>query len=504
MNYYFSLDYVKGLLLLEEKIFNEYQKLKIFKKGTKDFYKVIGNLEKLSFEEDKYLELIPDLISSIDRINIYVRNNLANYNEFILNRFDDLLNKKSCIIDNNSEEKGNYFERLSVYREIKNNYYIKYIKSICKDDSHMWLIPSYINKDISDELIRLNFDVDSLDESRIYDIIYDREIFVQMYDETMYDECLDLLEEMIINYSDKKLPLTNNYNFSFLKYLLVNISDLDFQKIYGRLSDDLSKIDYDLSYLSDLFNFVYDERYSTIYTKDIDMVNLIELFKLEEVILEKYRNCDDNVIGNLIEFESEFISLIDLDIVNDINNIIENDLELYINSDNEDLYLIKNRIFNLFSKFYYVNCIFKNYETIISNHIVRTLDRYNIELSNLEFRNILFMYPFLDKKFLMSYSDDMSSMLLGLNSDLDYSYDKSEQLYYLGVRIIDELCDYENISYLDKIIDFKIMEFDDIISNVSDENLCLLREKLLSSSLSDNKFIKLKNLERSMIYGKRS
>lgn len=503
MNYYFGN--VNDLILLEEKIFNEYNKLLNVKKGTKDFYVVIGNLEKLSLEEDKYLELLPDLISSIDRISLFIRNNLLNNNSFILNRVYDLLNKKSCIIDDNVDVKGNYFDRLSFYRKIKNNYYIKFIKSKYKVDNYIWIITSYCNKDISDELISLNFDFDRLDEHRMFDIIDDREMFFQMYNETMYEDSLDILENIIINYSGKKLPFIYNYNLSFLKFLLTNISDLDFQKIYGRFNDDLSKIDCDLSDLSDLFNSVYDERYSMIYTKDIDMVNLIELFKLEEVILERYRNCDEIVISNLISFEREIISLINIDSynANDIYNIIENDLESYINSDAEDLYLIKNRIFNLFSEFYDINCISKNYEMIISNHLVRTLD--NNKLSKLEFRNILFMYPFLDNNFLMSYSDDISSMLLGLNSDLDYSYDKSEQLYHLGVKIIDELCDSESMLYLKKIIDFKIMEFDDIIDNVSDENLCLLREKLLTSSLSnDIKFNKLKKLERSMIYGKRS
>lgn len=531
MNYIFDVEKLKELLLIQEKIYDCFNRILKTENKTENFYKLIGKIEKLSLKEDELISNLPYLIPSLERICASIRiSYLSESNDivkskFVLSRFDNIISERCADLEDDTLD-VDFFERQSLFNEIKNHYYISFIKKMyfgeCKDDlnnfmKELGLIGCYCKKNISDMLVHENFDFSMFKTDSFIELIkklnVDPDMFSSMYYESLYNECIDVLTDMTVNYDfyyDNGFYKLIAYNVSLLKFLLVNISDNDYQNVRMLFNDDLSKSNFEsnsIPILFDIFESVQCERYpSELYDHEkafLDIDNIIAFIKLEKVILDNFNKeeIDNRVLLNLFEYEKEIKSLINIneDNVDQIFEIIDKDIELFIEADEKSLYLIKNRIFNLFKEFSDLSpyIISKNYDMILSNHLIRTVYLMN----NKDIcSDIKYLYPNVNWNYLMDYSDEVSSIMLGLNSVLDYSYDKSEQLYYLGVSLISELCDMEGKASFNSIFDFKIKQFDDIINNVSDEHLYLLRDEVINSSLSiSSKFEKLKNLERRYI-----
>ena len=244
--------------------------------------------------------------------------------------------------------------------------------------------------------------------------------------------------------------------------------------------------------------------------------NLITLLKLEEALYDKIMDLklDDfdnfNVISSLIGFEKDLISELDINKnnVSIISSVVYRDLGFFVDIYNDSfkknaiVQRIKN-IFDFFRKTDLADGILeKNYESIVSNHIVDTLKIFNGNLSIV--KSYLYMYPSLTYDLVLMngnysmidrFSDEITSISLGNDNVYDYYYDKSEQLYKVFTYIIDDLTRYSDIYESDwsSLLDFKLCELRDIIDNVSDEHLCEIRDEIscLDDGLIKNKVLSL-------------
>ena len=217
---------------------------------------------------------------------------------------------------------------------------------------------------------------------------------------------------------------------------------------------------------------------------------------------------------NLISFESDITSLsIDEYDADSLSDIVDNDILFFIfNEQYRDL--ISKRIKNLLPTFKNKNNSFigKSCDLIIRNHVINSLDEYKNVICNIPsnenaneyinvYKRVIFEYPNLlndiltmnfNFSILFSLDDFMSTKLLGLKNSIDFSYDKDDYLYNIGLSLIDTINDLSKNVDLIALYEFKICEFNDIINNVSDEHLYSLLDKIqcLDSSRVKRKLLK--------------
>ena len=540
MEYIFDSDSINKLINVTEDIYFRYKEILDVKHKDDNYYYLIGELTRLSKIEDKILLSLPKTSRLLDDVNnsikeIYKCDDYLMYN-YVLNRIDSNICNLSALAEEdeladltnisfvdsqqninfiNDELYFNFILRLNnVISSSDNIEYKKKIRFI-----QLGYIFSF--KNISDAFISNNLCLENnLIErhANSYKDIESYNSFMYLKNSTAFNLCESLLMRNITLSKYYNKDYNNMFclsNMLLFKSLLQEINDPDFIDIRNSFIFDFESLEDDnfiISKIKKCFDIEYDRRFSLEKNEMIQSLdektssNLITLLKVEDALYDKVMDLKLDgfdkfkAFSSLLDFEKDLICNLDVNIDNAsiIASVIFRDLgffiDVYNNSFKKDA--IKQRLKNIFDYFRKTDLadgiLEKNHESIISNHIVDTLKKYNGDLSVVKL--YLYMYPCLtDDLVLMDgnyylidrFSDETTSLSLENNSVYDYYYDKNEQLYKLFTYIIDDLIRYSDVYESDwkNLLDFKICEISDIIDNVSDEHLCQIKDEI--SSLDD-------------------
>lgn len=537
MNYIFDINKLNELLKIQGKVYDNYISILNVPKKSNEYYKIIADTMRLSKKESELIMNLPELVSSLNRICTSVKfYYLSNSNDlskaiFVLNRFDNVIDERcSSIIDSDELSDDVYFSDVLLINSIKNQIMISFASKSFNNNFYkdvddfvkkVGMLGAYSNKAVSDKLVFENFDISSLETLNSFEMIekFDTsfEVYNDIYFDIIYEQALDILMDIYTNcdiYYDNELYINIAFNISLLRFLLVNLSDEKFNKIRTLFNEDLKNSNIEnnsISILSDVLNASLNERYSSELAELNSNIlgneylrYATKLIKLEKTILDNYLNneVNGNIIDNLFEIESEILSSICIDDFDLVYDLIDNDIDYIIDADIKTKYLIKMRLLNLMGLCDNIcdEISSLNYDMILSNHLNRTLNIiYENEHEKFDdiYKEVFFIYPNLSNDLMIDFSDEVSSKILGFESSLNYNYDNNEQLYYLGINLINEIKELENNPSFISIYEFKIYEFNDIIGNVSDEYLYSLRDIIISSSIKvKDKFEILNNLEK--------
>ena len=548
MNYIYDQDSIINLINITERIYLTYKKILDVKFKDDDYYRIIGELIRLSKIEDDILLSLPKNIRVLDNINnsirnIYSRNNYLMYN-FVLNRIDSNICNLCALVEN--EELLNisnisFIDSQYNINSINDELYFDFIlrlNNVISDTSDIgnkrkirFIQLGYIFsfKNISDAFINNNLCLESnLIERRenSYSDVESYNSFMNLKNTLAFDLC----ERILMRNITLSSYFNENHNSAFylsnlllFKSSLQELNDSDFMEIRNIFSFDYETAKANnlvIRELKQCFDLEYDRRFS-IEKNDIAQVldsncydNLITLIRLEDTLYDKIMSLKldgfDNfkLISSLIRYEKDLLDELDVNMGNAsvISPVIFRDLEFFIDLNGntfKEKAIIKRlkNSFDYFKKFDYSEGIVeKNYDSIISNHIVDSLKKYNGDLS--VFKYYLYMYPSLTADFalmngnyLERFSDETTSLSLGNRFVNDYYYDKNEQLYKLFTDIVDDLTRFSDMYESDwaSLLDFKICELSDIIDSVSDEHLYDIKSEILSldESVVKNKILSL-------------
>ena len=526
MEYLFDSENVQKLLKNFELLYESFQKMIFLEPGTDEFYCELANLKRLTDEEDIIMQSFPRVQRILDNISFYMKKLYSNDNDMrylISKRLDSIINSLCSELDEEDLDvkMEDYVMRESYLIQIHDNLLTKYIKNLFDKHSkktHLKNVYSTVfsSKGLTDVFISNNFDINS------FEIIKDEEMadkFGMSYEDYMY-----IKNEYVFDYAESILTkiltglsfndyISFNEDLILFETIIYELNDVDFETFRKKVYKDLKKIsnNENLTQIKEAFDRDYSRRFSS-NNEDKDEVlddnivqSLISLLKVEEVLYDKFSllNLDNvsndfNMVEALILYESEFVqniisSSIDVSILEDI---IFRDLGFFTSSKSDDRKkkIIFQRIKNLIADFHYNDLasgiVVKNYESIIFNHIVDSLNEFHKISDSDEFnridimsvyKDIIFMYPVLTSdliflngnyKMLSRLSDDVSAELLG-HSFNSYIYDKNEQLYKLSFSLLEEIADLSLSCQDDKsllpMLEFKLIEFNDIISSVNAE-----------------------------------
>lgn len=495
----------------------------------------ILEIECLRLEEEKYIDFLPRSINILDSLSLMVHNfykgdfSLKRY--FVLLRFDNILESLKADIENSYLDEillDDFYDGYYVYNFAR----VKFLTNFIKENVEFSYLVAFSNKEISDSLISNNFDLESLN--------YNSSNFVN--EESLdYDEYLYLEAQNVITFllGSSEFEISNvifDYNLSLFKSLLMSMSEDSFSLIREDFFSNNLYSDSNLyKSISYIFDEVFNKRFSYECNSSAPIVDinlfdsLINLIKLEETILNNYEILDlsnDDSVGtflNLISIEADVISSINIDEydVDSLSDIIDRDICFFITKEKFQN-LISNRIKNLFPVFKnnYNNFSRKCADLIVRNHIINSLNDYKNVICNISvnddaieyinvYKRVVFEYPDLlndiiimnfDFNILFSLDDFLSSNLLGLKSSINFSFDKDEFLYEMGLSLIDEINDLSSNVDLFALYQFKICEFNDIINNVNDEHLYSLLDKIQNLNNSKVKRMLLKNFDFNRKY----
>ena len=265
---------------------------------------------------------------------------------------------------------------------------------------------------------------------------------------------------------------------------------------------------------------------------------IIELIKLDEKILNLFDEIDFDDVNNVLQIkelaslvlnEKELVSRINLDYKNAevIDELLTKDLGFFLSEADEEVQvrkceLISERIHDLLP--FYQKLELSPIQSQVShacisqNHIVSALKLYRkliLKTKNEErvsflksfYKDIFFVnFKLMDDyiyaegnyKVIDRFSDNLSAQSIGL-SDIEYSFDKDEQLYEYAKYLIDEVLSYEDAWEHDLEIwaafEFKLSELSDIIRNISDEHFYelpyLVKDNAYNSSKSKRKILSI-------------
>lgn len=550
MEYIYNSDNVGKLIDITEEIYLRYKDILDVRYRDDKFYYLIGELTRLSKLEDDILLSLPKTGRLLDDVNnsirsIYRCNDYLMYN-FVLNRINsNICNLCALAEDNELAEISNvsFIDSQNNINAINDELYYNYIlrlNNVISNSDNIehkkkirFIQLGYIFsfKNISDAFINNNLCLESgLIEKREdrYEDIDSYNSFIYLKNVNAFNLCESVLMKNITfskYYNEKSNDVFYLSNILLFKSILQDINDPDFMEIRNSFIFDFENFKGDnfiIGKLKKCFDLEYERRFSMEKNEIIQSLdeefasNLITLLKLEEALYDKIMDLklDDfdnfNVISSLIGFEKDLISELDINKnnVSIISSVVYRDLGFFVDIYNDSfkknaiVQRIKN-IFDFFRKTDLADGILeKNYESIMSNHIVDTLKIFNGNLSIV--KSYLYMYPSLTYDLVLMngnysmidrFSDEITSISLGNNNVYDYYYDKSEQLYKVFTYIIDDLTRYSDIYESDwsSLLDFKLCELRDIIDNVSDEHLCEIRDEIscLDDGLIKNKVLSL-------------
>lgn len=547
MEYIYDSNCVSKLIDVTEEMYFRYRDILDVRFRDDKYYYLIGELSRLSKLEDEILLSFPKTSRLLDDVNdcirkVYKCDNYIMYN-FVLNRIDSNICNLCALAENEELSDVSLIDSQYNINCIHNELYFNYIlrlnnvidsfNSIDNKRKIRFIQLAHIFsfKNISDAFINNNLCLDrDLIEKRedTYDDIDSYNSFMYLKNNIAFNLCESFLMRNITlsnYYNENSNDVFYLSNMLLFNSLLKELNDPDFIEIKNLFMIDFENFRGDnfiIGNLKKCFDLEYDRRFSIEKNENIQSLdmnfssNLITLLKLEETLYDKIMDLkldgfdNFNVISSLIRFEEELIGELDInaDNVSIISSIIYRDLgffiDVYSNSFKKDAIVqrLKNSFVFLRKSDLADGILEKNYDSIMSNHIVDSLKKYNGNLNIV--KSYLYMYPCLTNDLVLlsgnysmmdRFSDELTSMSLG-NKDLyDYFYDKNEQLYKVFISIIDDLTRYSDLYESDwsKLFDFKLCELSDIIDSVSDEHLCEIKDEIncLEDGMIKNKILSL-------------
>jgi len=222
-----------------------------------------------------------------------------------------------------------------------------------------------------------------------------------------------------------------------------------------------------------------------------------------------FDNIDDNILSclrSLVSLEGCLISKIQIDQNNEdvIKSMFSEDLSFFLTLEKEELSLISKRLFNSIPYFKEKNVSptqsFLSYDHIRMNHVVRSLKKFTFALDDNDnyfkfFKDIIFVNDFLTFDFLttgnyMMFEDLSDSLVCDILDvkDVEYSFDKNEQLIALADEIILDISIYNGDD--DAYVFFRLAELEDIMESLSDEYLSELKDNVIPNGFYDKKIVK--------------
>ena len=321
MNYIYDQDSIINLINITERIYLTYKKILDVKFKDDDYYRIIGELIRLSKIEDDILLSLPKNIRVLDNINnsirnIYSRNNYLMYN-FVLNRIDSNICNLCALVEN--EELLNisnisFIDSQYNINSINDELYFDFIlrlNNVISDTSDIgnkrkirFIQLGYIFsfKNISDAFINNNLCLESnLIERRenSYSDVESYNSFMNLKNTLAFDLC----ERILMRNITLSSYFNENHNSAFylsnlllFKSSLQELNDSDFMEIRNIFSFDYETAKANnlvIRELKQCFDLEYDRRFS-IEKNDIAQVldsncydNLITLIRLEDTLYDK-------------------------------------------------------------------------------------------------------------------------------------------------------------------------------------------------------------------------
>ncbi len=395
-------------------------------------------------------------------------------------------------------------------------------------------VEAFHYKNVGDFLLDNNFDSRNISYRDDFNMINFTGLSIDDYVSLKNDELFnmaqdilfDLISEIIVDESE-----VNNLKIGFgslkLKFLLREMPTPLLMTFDELISESIENMEEKKPLINDICGFVKKELNSRddipekkaelnplrtpVDEETVD--SLIELIKLDEKMLLLFDNIDfddpDNGVDIrnleiLVAREKELVNKIDINYRNAriIEEMLSGDLDFFLIEENEvrqarKKELIYERIHDLLP--FYQKLELSpiqsqvSYSCISQNHIVSTLKNYERIIEETEdeekkaylkefYRELFyvnvglmddFIYADGNYKMIDCFGDDLSSQSIGL-SDIEYAFDKDEQLYEYAKYLIEEVLSYED-SWENNLnvwaaFEFKLLELDDIIKNVSDEH----------------------------------
>ena len=544
MEYLYNSNDLYDLFDTIEKMYLSFKKVLDVKFKSDEYYSLIGELNNLTKMEDDISLSFPMssrlLVSINDCIkNSYSCDDVYMYN-FVLNRLNSLFSNLCAECENKELEELDDFEFVESQSNINNIYdelYLKYIMRLNNvidsfDDisnkrsvRFIQLCNIFSVKNISDAFIKNNLclhnNLISKKEDEFKSDINFYNNFIYYKNSVLFDFCEELLMKnlAVCDFSDN--PFDNLYHYSnmlLFKSVLQDINDSDFISLKNDFMLDYDNFDQNskaVDLLKRCFDLEFSRRfnYKNDFTVPLDenfVSNFISLLKTEECLYNEVMNFNLDGFDNfdtaqsLINYESDLINLLDINYqnVDSISSLVFRDLDFFVDVYNNFpkktaiISRLRNLIGVLNENFLADGVLRKNYNSIISNHLIDSLKKYtNDDLFVIKMQ--LFISPILTNDIfvlngnymmLERFSDEVSASSLNEDS-LDYCFDKNAQLFRLCNDIFDELIEYSSIyknEYRD-LFYFKLCELSDIINSVSDEYFYYIYDFV---SKIDDKFVK--------------
>lgn len=544
----FDANVVDKLISIEKKIFNSFQLLSVYSKSNiKKFNKELKFLKEVLLKKESILisklpcdedstQLIMDIV--FDNKNNFFDEEEEEY--YVLERFSNILNNinaEYCETDYYDDE----YELIStpLFRcMINNNIELSFVKQLSKDDftefdvlfNNIIFLSVYRCFYVSHLIIDNCFDISSVSALSHQQMINKTNLEEKDYYFLLDDVIYNKLESLM---SDITTFMTKDEESAVLKHLLLKfkfliriisndglflINEL-FERYFSHFKDNENVL-----FLSDLFvnefknrNMIIPEVNKSRKKIPNGIVNsLISLIKIEEEIYLKFfavdfNNIDKSLlseISSLLDREKYLNSKLCIDKSNSdiIKSMIEDDLNLFLLYSELDEKIISKRLFNVINYFYEDNALpfqsLDSYDNIFKKHIVNSLNNYLLFYNNtsdylLYLKKIIFQNPFLTYDFVStgnlslfeSLSDDIICDFIG-SGELEYDFDKNEQLYDRASEIIDYMLNSEYVCDEEKC--FLLCEIEDIKSSLSSEYIERFETYNIPSSFEDDDaFVKM-------------
>ncbi len=524
----FSLTEYLNILELE---FDNFKNISSCPKGTEDFFRIFSDIEDLCLKEEKYIDRLPQNVAFLSDLSVSAHNFYNNVDiekrYFVLMRLDNTLEVlKAKVEDENICDdilNDEFYDSYDLFNKSRERLIREFISST---SSEFGYLAAFSIKEISDELIANNFELDGL---------HLNDVNQNNYYDNLSDEVQSKIMDLIVGSEFNEDSLIRNFNIEIFKFMLSKLRNFDFQMIKDTIENEKIYLN-NVSYLEiiNMFKQAEKDRNNHVcHNVNIDVFDrLVNLIKLEEVLFKKYDSlnvCDSSSlksISSLLQYEKEIIDDLNIDeydcdilydvISSDIHFFLVSNYSPYINK------VITRRIINLlpiFQKDVASGTFRKSYNEVIKNHIINSLSEYKKVICDVPedrdalkyvqvYKNIIFEYPDLlndvivlnyDFSVLFSFDDETNSLMLGFKNPIDYYYDKDNQLYMLAKTVIKEisniLTEMEDNPELVALYEFKICEFNDIIISVSTEHLYSLYDEIEDINNRDIKKILLRKID---------
>lgn len=440
----------------------------------------------------------------------------------------DKINTRIMIRDNLNKRNIAYLEQLIDY----------YDDSLTDSLESVQYSIAFAYKNVSDDLSSKSFDMSKLCYFSDTDLAKRLGISIDDYNNLKDDELYNMAQELFFeimsnileenNQVKNKLIVIDSLRFRFLLHemktpMLYMFNELVSDSIKDIKDEDMlieqlgNIVDSELNKRSDLPKKSLEDNPIREAVDEKTVINLINLLKIEEKILTVFDKIDFDdinnsenikILSNLVDIEKEHIKNINVSYktASVIEEMLTKDMDFFLNPDDEEMMkrkedLIYDRIHNVIPFFGHLGLSpiqsEKSYACISQNHIISTLkifEKVIDKTKNVEqkqclkklYKDLFFVngkltddFIFINGNYRMidRFSDSITSQMIGL-SDIEYAFDKDEQLYEQAKYVIEEILSFED-KWVDDLsiwalFEFKLSELSDIMVNVSDEHIYAL------------------------------